>query len=132
MAYKNVGRSWNATLFGIVAAESGSTIVTITPSVTTSGHTVGVPYNITLTQGQTYLLKNGSSTADLTGTSISATQNVAVFGGNQCANIPAGKTYCDHIVEQLPPLTSWGKEFVTVPLATRLNGDTYQFKCYTA
>ena len=49
-----------------------------------------------------------------------------MFGGNQCANIPLGVGFCDHIVEQLPPTTAWGRRFVTAPLATRLNGDTFR------
>ena len=31
------------------------------------------------------------------------------------------------VVEQLPSVDTWGKRFVTVPLATRLNGDRFRF-----
>jgi len=49
-----------------------------------------------------------------------------VFGGNRCGNIPGPNTgYCDHLVEQLPPTSSWGSEALTVPLATRDFGDTF-------
>jgi hypothetical protein len=37
-----------------------------------------------------------------------------------------GFTFCDHIVEQLTPPTTWGQSFVTMPLATRLNGDIFR------
>ncbi len=126
LAYKNVNIV-NAVQFGIVAAESGTTTVTITPSVNTGARPAGVPYNIVLTQGQTYLLRNTVNGGDLTGTTISSTKNIAVFGGHQCANIPNGATYaCDHLVEQLPPNSTWGTEFVTVPLKGRIGGDTYR------
>ncbi len=128
MGYKNVNFSWNGTNIGVVAAESGTTTLTITPAATVGARTAGVPYNIVLTQGQTYMLRNMSGTSDLTGTHISADKNVAVFGGNRCANVPSsGTLYCDYLIEQIPPNSSWGQEFATVPLATRLNGDTYRF-----
>ncbi|MFY7866040.1 hypothetical protein [Roseateles sp.] len=108
---------------GIVGTQGGTT-VTITPRVAVGSRPAGVPYSIFLNQGQTYQLSAPSS--DLTGSLISATAPIAVFGGNQCANVPVGVTYCDHIVEQLPPTTTWGKAFVTMPLATRTKGDTFR------
>jgi len=116
------------TLFGIVGTVNGTT-VTITPSVTTGPRIAGVPYNIVLNQGQTYQLVNGGSgfANDLTGTLISSTQPIAVFGGHRCANTPiAFVCCCDHIVEMLPPISTWGKNFVTETLATRLNGDSWR------
>src|SRR5207244_3188233 len=54
--------------FGVVAQEDGTT-VTITPAVTTGSRIGGVPYSITLNQGQTYLLQNTvpNATGDQTG-----------------------------------------------------------------
>lgn len=117
----------NGTQFAIVGTVNGTT-VTITPSVTTGARVVGVPYSITLNQGEVYQLRNtGSQPNDLSGTLISSDQPIAVFGSHQCANIPNGSTLaCDHIVEQLTPTVTWGKNFVTEPLATRLNGDTFR------
>jgi hypothetical protein len=125
LGYKNVDIV-NGSQFGFVAAQDG-TSVTITPTVTTDGHAAGVPYTIGLNQGQTYLLRNTSSApADLSGSLISSTKPIAVFGGHQCANIPPGSFACDYIVEQLPPTTAWGKNFVSMPLATRTGGDTFR------
>jgi hypothetical protein len=125
LGYANVNVV-NGTQFGIVASQDNTT-VTITPSVTTGARTAGVPYNITLNQGETYQLRNASpAPADLSGTIIQSDLPIAVFGSHQCANIPQGFTACDHIVEQLPPTTTWGTAFVTFPLATRLNGDTFR------
>lgn len=116
----------NATQFGVVGTQAG-TVVTITPSTAAGVHAANVPYTVVLNQGQTYQLRSaGAAPADLSGSLISSTAPIAVFGGHQCANIPAGAVACDHIVEQLPPTTTWGKAFVTMPLATRLNGDTFR------
>jgi hypothetical protein len=126
LGYQNVDVV-NATQFGIVATQNATT-VTITPTVTTSGRLAAVPFNITLNQGQTYLLRNtGSFPSDLSGTIIMSDKPIAVFGSHQCANIPRGFFACDHVVEELPSTASWGKNFITVPLKTRLKGDTFRF-----
>jgi len=116
----------NGTQFGIVATQN-TTTVTITPTVTVGGRTAGVPYNIVMNQGQTYQLRStAGDPADLSGSLITSDKPIAVFGSHNCANIPRGFVACDYIVEQLPPTTTWGQSFVTVPLATRLNGDTFR------
>lgn len=126
LGYANVNVV-NASQFGVVATQNNTT-VTITPTVAAGvGRVAGVPFNIVLNQGQTYqLVTQGSAPADLSGSIILADRPIAVFGGHRCSNIPAGNTFCDHIVEQLPPVSTWGNSFVTFPLATRLNGDTFR------
>ncbi len=116
----------NAVQFGIVATQDNTTI-TITPSVTTGPRVAGVPYNIVMNQGQTYELRNtGAAPNDLTGTTITSDKPIGVMGSHQCANIPAGAVFCDHICEMLPPTSTWGRNFVTVPLRSRINGDTWR------
>ena len=114
------------TQFALVACDLNTT-VTITPSVATGVHPAGVPYTITLNQGQTYQLRNtNDAPANLAGTIITSDKPVAVFGSHMCANIPtADMFFCDYIVEQLLPTQRWGINFVAMPLATR-NGDTYR------
>lgn len=129
LGYSNTDQHSSAgTQFGIVATQDNTT-VTIIPSETTGARTAGVPYNVVLNQGQAYQLRNVNfgPSIDLSGSIITADKPVAVFGSNQCTNIPAtGVVACDHIVEQLPPTTTWGKSFVTMPLATRTRGDTFR------
>ncbi|MBE7174519.1 MAG: T9SS type A sorting domain-containing protein, partial [Williamsia sp.] len=130
LGYSNVDVV-NGTQFGIVATQNGTT-VTITPTVATDSHLAGVPYSIVLDQGQTYLLRNtGSFPSDLTGSIITSDKPIAVFGGHKCANIPQGYYACDYIVEELPPASTWGKNFVTVPLKTRTAGDTFRMLAST-
>ncbi len=44
------------------------------------------------------------------------------------AFIPSQFFAADHLVEQLPPTNTWGREFVTVPLATdSMRGDRFRF-----
>ena len=109
-----------------VLATKDNTAVTFVPTAnTTSGVAAGETKNVTLNAGEA--LPISSQTGDLSGTTISSDKPVAVFGGHQCADVP-DKNYpaCDHLVEQLPPTSTWGKEFLTVPLKTRKKGDTFR------
>ncbi len=134
LSYKNLDQTLNVfetfpgTAFALVATED-NTAVSITPSVTTGTHEAGVPFVVTLNAGQTYQLRHfGLEPADLTGTTIVSTKPIAVFGSHAAANIPApAVAYADYLVEQLPPTSAWGTQFVTVPLATRQGGDTFRF-----
>lgn len=48
--------------------------------------------------------------ADSSGTFITADAPVALFSGGICVNV--GGQYCDHIEEQVFPLSAWGREYV--------------------
>jgi hypothetical protein len=103
---------------------AASTTVTITPSANGGTRIAGVPYTIEMNPFDAYQLQ---SAGDLTGTLIQSSRPVAVFGGNQCANVPTqGTGFCDHLVEQIPPVSTWGAEALTVPLAGRSFGDTFR------
>ncbi|CAH1261570.1 FCGBP [Branchiostoma lanceolatum] len=67
-----------------------------------------------------------TDTSDLTGTRITSDKPVSLMSGVKCANVPYGVGACDHIVEQIPPVNTWGRHFVTVPLAGRHGGDIFR------
>jgi len=104
-----------------IVAPYDDTVVTITPSATVEARIAGAPYNIVLQGYQTYTLQSDSPLEDLTGTVIESSRPVAVFAGVRCADIPAGYAACDHLVEQMMPIPTWGKEFDTFPFMPRLN-----------
>jgi RHS repeat-associated protein len=113
--------------FVAMVAATDNTQVTITPKIAVGTRAAGVPYTISLNAGQTYNLHASTpSGADLSGTFVTSTQPIAVFGGNTAANVPQGFTAADHLIEQMQPTNTWGNEFLTAPLATRLNGDTFR------
>jgi hypothetical protein len=122
--------SW-ASQFSIVATEDGTT-VTITPSTAVGSRPAGIPYTVALNRGQAYQGRTAGSGADVSGTIITSNRPVSVFGGNQCANVPSVSYFaCDYLVEQLTPTSTWGRNFVTQPLATRRSGDTFRFVAST-
>ncbi|MFW5706342.1 MAG: hypothetical protein ACOC12_00345 [Bacteroidota bacterium] len=109
----------------IVASEN-NTSVTITPTATGGGFTAGASGNIVLNQGETFNLKSNLNGADYTGSYVVADKPISVYGGNDCTNISGILRACDHLVEQMVPVTVWGQSFLTVPLATRLAGDVFR------
>ncbi|MCB9167230.1 MAG: T9SS type B sorting domain-containing protein [Flavobacteriales bacterium] len=103
----------------IVATVAG-TEVEITPSVNTlGGHAAGVPFTVTLDEGETYQVQSALSSLDLTGSLVKATSTsgpcrpFAVFGGSMCANVPVGCPACDHLFEQMIALPHWGTSYHT-------------------
>jgi uncharacterized repeat protein (TIGR01451 family) len=109
-----------------VATQDGTT-VTVTPATALAGHAAGVPFQVSLGQGQTYQLQAGAI-GDVTGTLVSSNKPISMFSGSECGDVPdVPLTFaCNYLLEQLPPTTSWGKSFVTMPLASRQNGDTFR------
>lgn len=105
--------------FAIVATEN-NTFIQITPTAETqAGNKANRPFTVTLNQGDVYQVIAKPSglfydKIDFTGTQITANKPIAVFGGHQCAYVPAPPPViiaCNHLVEQIPPTTSWGKHY---------------------
>ncbi len=113
--------------FAIVATEN-NTYVQITPTAETqAGNKTKKPFTVTLNQGDVYQVIAKPSglfydKIDFTGTLITANKPIAVFGGHQCAYVPAPPPViiaCNHLVEQIPPITSWGKHYFLGKLEKR-------------
>jgi hypothetical protein len=109
-------------VFAIIGVED-TTHVTITPIVETrSGHPAGVPFMVTLNRGEVYqLLSRPFVDFDVTGSLISADKPIGVVGGAECAHLPYGFRFgseytCNPLIEQIPHVDSWGREFVVAPL----------------
>ncbi|MEI6681219.1 MAG: FISUMP domain-containing protein [Bacteroidota bacterium] len=107
-----------ATAISVVATQDGT-------SVTIWNHQTGATTNITLNTGQTYYLRDPASMHELTGSRIQANHPVAVFGSNEATVIPLFCSAADHIIEEMFPYYSWGKNFVTAFLAGRDNSGDY-------
>ena len=65
-----------------------------------------------LTMQQNDVYTGASSTFDYTGVYISSTKPIAVYSAMACAEIPVGVRDCDHIIEQVPPVSEWGQTFI--------------------
>jgi gliding motility-associated-like protein len=115
----------------LVVATVDNTKVEVTPSVATfSGWPAGETRTIELNAGETYQIK---SNEDLTGSYIldvsesdpngSVCSRIAVYGGNRFTNVGGCGGNHDHLIEQMFPVPTWGKNFLFVPYETRFGGD---------
>jgi len=104
----------------IVGTEDNTKMkLTVTQTTTTNtGNTLytGREYSFVINTLQTFYIR---STGDLTGTKIVTDKQVSVFSGHELAQIPQDVCCGDTLIEQVPPVTSWGRVFYAMPLATR-------------
>lgn len=108
-----------------IVAVADDTEVSILPTVPTFPSQSTAPRTIRLQRGESYLLQADTRVAggrgDLTGSRVTATKPIAVFGGHQRAVLPiqfkSALSSRDHLVEQMPPVETWGKSVFLVPHA---------------
>ncbi len=101
--------------YAIVSIEDNTEISLMSSATTRRGMTRGSSKNIILNRGQTYQVHGATINDDLTGTYIKSNKAVSVFGGNRWVQVPNGCGNRDNLLEQMPPVDSWGREFVMVP-----------------
>lgn len=100
-----------------VVATEPDTEVTVQVTGQTLGG-VGIPatpaggtITRTLQQFEVLNIETDGASSDLTGSRVTASKKVAVFGGSECSFIPDGYFACDHLEEQMFPVTTLGKTF---------------------
>ncbi len=122
-------RNWGAG-FVIVAREQG-TVVTIALRGTgeLDGKTAGgrklnsAPFDVTLDEGDVYMVKGDGQTRggfDLTGTSVKSDKPIGFFSFHERTTMPnllVNGNGRNHMVEMTPPVTAWGKKYVSVELS---------------
>ena len=148
--YDNISNSANAnSWFYVIAADTGTTQVEITPMYATITRPAGVPFTVTLLQGQVYNLfgafnpgSNPLRWVDLTGSKIrslasgnSGCKKIAVFSGSGRISLSCngGAPSSDNYMVQALPKSAWGKNYLTVPTAGYNNVATaapYAFNLY--
>jgi hypothetical protein len=115
----------------VVVASQDQTQITITPSkVTDQLKPANIPFTIKLNKGELYQVQSMNESlpgqGDLTGSYIKSDKPIALYSGSWATTVPFSATYAfDHLYEQIPPIRSWGRKFVAVPLKTRIK-DSYR------
>ena len=122
ITYKStiLGNGYSSDL-SVVATQDNTT-------VTIFNHQTDSTTIVTLNQGQTYMMIAPGQGKDVTGSRIQSNYPVGVFGSVNIVDIPSNSCQAgDYIVEMMFPYYSWGKNYVTVPLAGRDNsGDIFR------
>ena len=90
--------------------------VTIKIGDVTTRLTTGRQYSFMINRLQTVYVR---SHEDLSGTKVVTDKAISVFSGHECGRLPWNTGDCDHLIEQIPPTTLWGKVYYTVPFATK-------------
>jgi len=129
--------------FYVVACDTGTTTVEITPSANTINHPAGVPFTISMQQGQVFNVmgrltgvSNGTySGVDLTGSRIrsissgtSGCKRIAVFSGSGRISISCDglQSSSDNYMVQAFPQNAWGKKFLTVNTGGKMTKNVYR------
>lgn len=110
----------NVKEFAVVAGAKGASIsVQLKAAVTFQGNFY--PKGSVLTVSlKPYQVAQVQSTADLSGSKVTASSPVVVLSGHSCAQ---KHTNCNHVVEQLLPTSAWGTHYVVPPLASQTRFD---------
>ena len=108
----------------LLVSGNNNTNITITPTVTITipltqcndrmqiSLNAGQSITIRLHYLETLLLKPVVDKADLTGTKLESNNPISVYSGHTCGFIPIDQFSCDFVGEQIPPVASWGNEFL--------------------
>ncbi|XP_051901395.1 IgGFc-binding protein [Pristis pectinata] len=96
-------------------------VLTLTQPVTFEGRRYGkgVAIRLTLRPYQTVQFQHRGN---LTGSRVQSEHPVAVTAGHSCSK--AFWSRCNHVYEQLPPVSSWGDAFVVPPSTVHSRQDT--------
>ncbi|MCC6525108.1 MAG: IgGFc-binding protein [Polyangiaceae bacterium] len=123
--------------FNVIATENNTQVTITVPHPTAGGSGVsalaaGGSTTVTMNRYDTLQVVNGAglTTAerDVMGAEIDATAPVAVFGAIECAQVPAGYTYCDHMEEQAVPVRNWGTTYVGAHVPRRSASERYYWR----
>lgn len=107
--------------FNVTAVENNTQVI-ITPTAPTFSHGLSID-TVLLQKGESYLVQTkitySNLRPDLTGSKVISNKPIAVFAGHQRALLPVELRNIvssrDHLIEQMPPLSSWGKSALLTP-----------------
>lgn len=99
----------------VVATKDNTTVTIKTNARTLGGRQKGEEFTVNLNQGQVYQVQGFDSAEDMTGSYISSDEPIAVFAGATWTRVPISCGTQDNLLEMMAPVSTWGKQFVSVP-----------------
>ena len=136
--YTNISNSPNSNCwFYVVAADTGTTTVEITPSAATINRPAGIPFLVTLQQGEIYNIMgqvSGNTGVDLTGSKIQSIntgagcKRIGVFSGSGRISITCNgiSSSSDSYMVQAFPKSAWGKKYLTASASGGMDNNIYR------
>lgn len=134
---KYPGRGYYSNLTVIGTQDGTSVTVTVSAASRAGG---GIPAlgaggttTTSLNEGEVLQIANSGEGGDLTGSYVQSDAPVAVYGGCECADVPLNCSWCrnyannpastchwcDHLEEQMFPLTTWGSSYIAARVPVR-------------
>ncbi len=119
--------------FMVMAAYDGTEVLITPKSLTRKIKQVDQSYMVVLNKGESYLVQSWQYTrgqGDLSGSIIKANKPIGVLSGHVRTALLQGfveqpPDSKDHLIEMLPPMESWGKNYITTPFGTSPNKGDY-------
>ena len=99
--------------FLLVGVEDETEISIRVSDQTLGGKAPGTTFDIVLNSGETYQVQGLLGNSDLTGSYIKGNKKFNVFGGARWIALPVNCNWRDNLLEQMFPVSTWGKQFVT-------------------
>ncbi len=131
----NEVRPWKSG-FCIIAKEKQTKITISLKGVgntlagTVKGKKIGASWTVMLDEGDVYPVMGDGTTAggfDMTGSTVESDKPVGFISFHQRTIIPFNaQNGRDHLIEMMPPVSSWGKEFYTVEFKRDNKGDFFR------
>ena len=131
----------------VVGTQDGTSVTVRVSTNTAAGGGIpamsaGGTHTRTINEGDVLNIGSAGANRDLTGSRITASAPVAVFGGCECADVPqncswcrtsSGGTlpsshgsytcaWCDHVEEQMFPVNTWGTSYIAARVPVRSTG----------
>lgn len=103
----------------VASSEDGNEVTLVSPQQLAYA-SPGQPFRFKLDRGQYVALGVPGESVDLTGTILTSTKPIGVWGGAGATNIPANQPYADLVHQQIPPVTALGNEYVAVRYKSRI------------
>ncbi len=104
--------------FLLVGVEDGTEIDVTVSDPTRGGKPAGSTFHVSLDAGETFQVQSQQgSTGDLTGSYAAGNKKFSVFAGCRWTQVPVGCNFRDNLLEQMYPVSTWGRQFVTAPFA---------------
>lgn len=122
--------------FMVIAAEDNTTVCYTPTAPTYAGIQPDNMSTVVLNKGECFLVKSAPARKDkndLTGTYVTSDKPVGFLSGHMRTSIPHLDRFTDgiydtkdHLIEMLPPVDSWGKNFVSAPYGSCSEGDYFR------
>jgi gliding motility-associated-like protein len=103
--------------FLLVGVEDTTHISVTVSDQTKAGKPAGTTFQVILNPGETYQVQAGKGTGDMTGSYITGDKKFSVLAGAAWTQVPTGCDFRDNLLEQMLPVSTWGKQFISAPFA---------------